>query len=59
MRHLALPFILLVYLALGALYAVDTPRWEAPDEPAHFNYIRTIGETGRLPILAFGDYDQA
>ena len=59
MHRLILTLILLVYLALGALYAVDTPRWEAPDEPAHFNYIRTIGETGRLPILAFGDYDGA
>ncbi len=40
------------------LYAVNTPKWQAPDEPAHFNYIRTIAETGVLPILQSGDYNQ-
>jgi hypothetical protein len=30
-------FILTAYLALAALYAVFTPKWQAPDEPAHFN----------------------
>ncbi len=50
--------ILLVYLALAALYAIYTPKWQAPDEPAHFNYIRAIGETGALPVLQNGDYDQ-
>ncbi len=59
MRHLILAFILLAYLVLGALYAVFTPKWQAPDEPAHFNYVRTIGETGGLPVLQVGDYDQA
>ncbi len=53
-----LAIILFVYLALATLYAVETPKWQAPDEPAHFNYIRTIGETGRLPVLWAGDYNQ-
>lgn len=51
--------ILLIELVFGVLYATNTPRWEAPDEPAQFNYVRHIGETGTLPILEPGDYDQA
>jgi len=51
--------ILLVYLALGAGYALLTPLWQAPDEPAHFNNIVHIAATGRLPVLQPGDYDQA
>ncbi len=49
--------ICLVYVLVAALYAFYTPAWQAPDEPAHFNYIRAIGESG-LPILQRGDYDQ-
>lgn len=48
-----------LYLALAALYALNTPRWEVPDEPAHYNYVRTIAEQGALPVLQTGDYDQA
>lgn len=51
--------ILTIYLILATLYALFTPKWQAPDEPAHFNYIRTIAETGALPVLKFGDYDHA
>jgi len=54
-----LTLILIAYLILGALYAIFTPRWQAPDEPAHFNYIRTLAATGTLPVLQFGDYDHA
>ena len=52
-------FILLAYLTIGALYAVNTPAWQAPDEPAHYNYIRGLAETGSLPVLQRGDYDQS
>ncbi|MBI5879090.1 MAG: glycosyltransferase family 39 protein [Chloroflexi bacterium] len=58
-RRLPLFGIVWAYLALAALYAVNTPRWEVPDEPAHYNYVRTIAETGALPVLQLGDYDQA
>ena len=51
--------ILLAYLAIGTLYAVHTPAWQVPDEPAHYNYIRALVETGRLPVLQPGDYDQS
>lgn len=53
-----LAVILLAYILIAALYAINTPKWQAPDEPAHFNYIRTIAETGALPVLQRGDYDQ-
>jgi 4-amino-4-deoxy-L-arabinose transferase-like glycosyltransferase len=43
-------------LVLGALYAWQTPRWQTPDEPAHFNYIRYVAEENRLPVLEPGDY---
>ncbi len=51
-----LGLVLCLYLVLGVLYAAYTPAWQAPDEPAHYNYIRHIAETGRLPVLQPGDY---
>ena len=53
-----LSLIILVYALLAVLYAIYTPKWQAPDEPAHFNYIREIGDTGKLPVLQNGDYNQ-
>jgi len=50
--------IVIVYIAIATLYAINTPKWQTPDEPAHFNYIRYIAETGTLPVLQRGDYDQ-
>lgn len=54
---LGLALILVAYLALAWLFATRVPKWNAPDEPAHFNYVRHLAETGRLPILQVGDYD--
>lgn len=51
--------VLLTYLALAPLYAIRTPDWQAPDEPAHYNYIRQIAEDGALPVLEEGDWQQA
>jgi len=50
--------ILLLYLLLGGLYASQTPAWQVPDEPAHYNYIRALATTHRFPIMEEGDYDQ-
>ncbi len=50
--------ILAAYLALAGLYAVRTPDWQAPDEPAHYNYVRQIADEGRLPVIAPGDWQQ-
>jgi hypothetical protein len=58
-RYLLLALILLAYVALAALYAINLPAWQAPDEPAHYNYIHELAATGQLPVLRVGDYDQA
>jgi 4-amino-4-deoxy-L-arabinose transferase-like glycosyltransferase len=54
--NLGLLLIVAVYFVVATLYAVRTPIWQNPDEPAHFNYIRTIWETKQLPVLQMGDY---
>lgn len=56
---IALAAIVVACLVLGALYAVYTPPWQVPDEPAHYNYVRYVVEQRRLPVLQPGDYDQA
>jgi len=53
-----LAVIVLVYIVLGILYAVMTPPWQVPDEPAHYNYVRFLVQERRLPVLSMGDYDQ-
>ncbi len=50
--------IILVYLGIGSLYAVQVPDWQAPDEPAHYNYVRQLAN-GRFPIMQSSDYDEA
>ncbi|MFN2110636.1 MAG: hypothetical protein ACK2UI_13310 [Anaerolineae bacterium] len=51
--------ILAIFLVVGTLYAVYTPVWQTPDEPAHYNYIRSLAEGDGFPVLELGDYDQA
>ena len=48
--------IVATYCVLGVLYAVETPKWQTPDEPAHFNYTQFVAQSGRLPVLHVGDY---
>lgn len=48
--------ILLGYFFAGALYAIYTPAWQAPDEPAHFNYIRQVAQDGCCPRIEPGDW---
>jgi len=57
--RLILALILLLYFALGILFAVNTPAWQAPDEPAHYNYVRYLAEKGSFPVLHMGDYPHA
>ncbi len=56
-KHILLIPILLIYLVVGVLFVYYTPFWQAPDEPAHYNYVRQLAE-GRLPVIEAGDYDQ-
>lgn len=53
-----LAVLLVAYLVAGASFANATPTWQAPDEPAHYNYVVHIAETGTLPVLEMGDYNQ-
>lgn len=55
----ALIVILALYGLLGAGYIVRTPAWQAPDEPAHYNYVAQIAEQGCCPLIEVGDWDQA
>lgn len=52
-----LALIVVAFIVTGALYAIYTPPWQAPDEPAHYNYIAQIVESGCCPIIAPGDWD--
>jgi hypothetical protein len=56
---LSLTVVVALYLAFGIAYALKVPKWNAPDEPAHFNYVRHVATTATLPVLQQGDYDQA
>ncbi len=51
-----LALIIIAYLIVGVCYAVYTPAWQTPDEPAHYNYIKYIADNGKLPKLRMGDY---
>ena len=50
--------ILLAYLWIASQYAQLTPDWQAPDEPAHYNYVRQLAD-GRWPVMEIDDYNQA
>ncbi len=57
-KHTPILLIVLTYLLLGGLFAALTPDWQAPDEPAHYNYVRQLA-AGHLPVMEMGDYDEA
>ena len=50
----ALAVILCLFVALGLAYAFTTPTLEAPDEIHHYDYIRSLVNTGRPPVLEEG-----
>jgi hypothetical protein len=51
--------VLAGYLVAATLFALRTPAWQNPDEPAHYNNIAFIAQEHRLPVLRMGDYNQA
>ncbi len=51
-----LALILAGYLLVAGLFAALTPPWQAPDEPAHYNYIAQIARDGCCPVIAPGDW---
>ena len=50
--------ILVAYLLVASQYARLTPDWQAPDEPAHYNYVAHLANQRALPVLRAEDYDQ-
>lgn len=58
-ERVLLILLLLVYLIVGGLFALRTPAWQAPDEPAHFNYVAQVAANGCCPLLEVGDWDSA
>lgn len=56
-RYAPLIVIMAGYLLVAGLYASLTPAWQAPDEPAHYNYVRQLAG-GVMPVITPGDYDQ-
>jgi uncharacterized membrane protein len=53
-----LTIIIVLAIGIGTSYAVLTPLWQVPDEPAHYNYVRSLAEGQGFPVLEKGDYDQ-
>ncbi|MCA9979200.1 MAG: glycosyltransferase family 39 protein, partial [Anaerolineales bacterium] len=51
------PLLWFSYIFIAALFAIFTPAWQTPDEPAHFNYVRQLAE-GNFPVMERGDYSQ-
>ncbi len=56
LSSILLSAIVVLYLGLGLAYAHFVPAWQAPDEPAHFNYVKFLAERGQLPVLTQGDF---
>jgi hypothetical protein len=52
-----LVLIAAAYLVVAALFAVYTPAWQAPDEPAHYNYVVQVAENGCCPVIEMGDWN--
>ena len=44
-----LRWLVAAVLLAGVSWALLVPPWQAPDEDAHFAYVQTIAELGRLP----------
>jgi len=57
--RLILAITLIAYAALAFGYVTLTPIWQNPDEPAHYNYVAFVAQTGGLPELRPGDWDSA
>jgi len=56
--HRWLVALLVGYLIAGSMFAIYTPPWQVPDEPAHYNNVAHIAKTVTLPVLRMGDYNQ-
>jgi len=50
-EHRPIISILFAFLILATCYGIATPVFEAPDEPAHYFYIKYVADTLSLPII--------
>jgi len=57
-KHWPAVGILVAYLIVGTFFAALTPRWQVPDEPAHYNYIAALAQGKGFPVMEARDYDQ-
>lgn len=57
--HGAFVACLAAYLAIALGYALTTPPWNNPDEPAHYNFVADVAATHQLPVMEPGDWNQA
>ena len=55
--YVLLALIVVLFAVLGVLYAVNTPPWQAPDEPAHYNYIAQVAGHGCCPVIERSDWN--
>jgi hypothetical protein len=58
-ERLILAVIVYGYFVVAALYAIYTPAWQTPDEPAHYNYVAQVANFGCCPKIEAGDWDAA
>ncbi|MDX2076993.1 MAG: DUF2142 domain-containing protein [bacterium] len=54
--HTPIRLLTIAYLIIGVLFALYTPLWQTPDEPAHYHYIAQVATIG-LPKIEAGDWD--
>ena len=54
--NLAAASIVALGLILSCHYAIQTPVWQYPDEPAHYNYGFALASTGQLVEIKAGDW---
>jgi len=49
LHKIILVLIAVMYCALSVIYAILTPPWESPDEPAHYLYVAQLAARWRPP----------
>ena len=47
--------LFVLYLLAGILFNAVIPLGEAPDEPAHFSFVRYVARYRRLPVMDYDD----
>jgi hypothetical protein len=58
-KHWPLFILIVIYGIVAGLFAVRTPPWQAPDEPAHYNYVAQVANNGCCPTIEVGDWNSA